>query len=119
MEDAFKLSRIIPVDRLRLHNQLPPERDVLRALLQEVREKQATVEDLYQELGTRRVEYESYADALAEVLAPCRMVPADVWSMVFDHVLIECRWGLQGLERVACEPGSRRTSLTWFQRHSG
>ena len=93
MDDAFKLSQIIPVDDLRLSNQVPSDRHKLRRLLQEVREKEDALETLVHEAMTRRAEYASYAESILDVLAPGRIIPADVWSIVFGFIP-DSRWQL-------------------------
>ena len=93
MDDAFKLSQIIPVDDLRLSNQVPSDRHRLRRILQEVREKEDALEALVHKAPTRRAEYASYAESILDVLAPGRIVPADVWSLVFGHIP-DSRWTL-------------------------
>jgi len=101
---AFKLSRRIPVDRLRLHNQLPPERDALLGLLKEARQKQKALDIELRKISAHREDLDSYIDALAEVLAPCRMVPAEVWSTAFGYIPENCwaiSWVCRGWRQIA------------------
>jgi len=89
--DALKPPETVPIDHLLSNNDAPRDRRQFQRLLQELEEKQAALDALFNELSTRRAEYMSYAEGLSQVLAPCRMVPDDIWSMVFRFIP-ECCW---------------------------
>jgi len=89
--DALKPPETVPINHLLANNDLPDDRCKLQRLFRELEEKQAALDALFNELSTRRAEYVSYSEGLYQVLAPCRMAPDDIWSMIFGFIP-ECCW---------------------------
>ena len=112
----YTLPQVAPIEDL-LQNNHPPgpaERARLRELLQELRQKEAALETLFNEVSTRRAECASYTEGVLKALAPCRTVPQDVWALVFAFVPEQCwevSWVCREWRNVALSMPSLWTNL--------
>ena len=112
--DALKPPETVSIDHLLANNDPPHDRRKLQRILQEIKEKEAALDALSNELSTRRAEYASYGEVLPNVLAPCRMVPADIWSTVFGFIpdcCWEISWVCQGWRNIALSMPSLWTEI--------
>ena len=90
MEDALQRLEFAPIDHILLDNHLPPERDALLRLLPTIGRKEEALKELTDVAAALRAECAAYVKDLSTALAPCRIVPADIWSLIFCLVPESC-----------------------------